>query len=464
MILLAHSYFLRDDPKQTARMKPYAPLATLLAAGLLRARGHELTFFDATLAPGVDAFVEALDVARPRVVAIMEDNFNFLTKMCTLRMRESTLAMVGAARARGCRVVVNGSDAADRAALYLAAGADAVLLGEGEMGLLELAELWAADASAGVGGVAGVAWGGVEGVHRTPARPPLGDVDSLPLPAWDLVDVEVYRREWQAAHGRFSWSMVTSRGCPYGCNWCAKPIFGRRYAQRSPAAVAEEMKRLREEVKPDHIWFADDIFGLTPEWIRDFAREVAQRGARTPFMMQSRVNLMRPATVAALAEAGAEEVWLGVESGSQRVLDAMQKGSRVDEARSATRTLKAAGVRACWFLQLGYPPEQWEDILRTRDLLREERPDDVGVSVAYPLPGTRFYETVRQQLGSKRNWEDTDDLAMLFHGTFGTDLYRRVRDLLHEESRTGVFDDLPWIELSREATGFRGRLPVLAAG
>jgi anaerobic magnesium-protoporphyrin IX monomethyl ester cyclase len=464
MILLSHSYYLRNDPKQVARMRPYAPLATLLAAGLLRERGHEVALFDAMLAPGVDAFIRMLDETRPAVVGILEDNFNFLTKMCTLRSREATLAMIRAARERGCRVAVNGSDASDRPALYLAAGADAVILGEGEMGFLALADRWAADPAAGVDGVAGVAWGGAEGVWHTPARPALDDLDALPLPAWDLVEVEAYRRAWTEAHGRFSWNMVTSRGCPYGCDWCAKPIFGRRYAQRSAAGVAEEMARLRQEVAPDHLWFADDIFGLTAEWIRDFAGEVRVRGARTPFMMQSRVNLMRPATVAALAEAGAEEVWMGVESGSQRVLDAMRKGSRVDEARGATRALQAQGIRACWFLQLGYPPEEWDDLLRTRDLLREERPDDIGVSVAYPLPGTRFHEKVRQQLGAKRNWEDTDDLAMLFHGAFGTDLYRQVRDLLHEESRSGVYDDSLWNELGREANRHRARLPVLAAG
>jgi anaerobic magnesium-protoporphyrin IX monomethyl ester cyclase len=149
--------------------------------------------------------------------------------------------------------------------------------------------------------------------------------------------------------------------------------------------------------------------------------------------MQSRVNLMKPATVAALAEAGAEEVWLGVESGSQKVLDAMDKGSAVDEARAATRALKAAGIRACWFIQLGYLGEQWEDIVLTRELVRAERPDEIGVSVSYPLPGTRFYDMVREEVGRKQNWEHTDDLAMLFHGTYTTDFYRRIRSLLHEE-------------------------------
>jgi anaerobic magnesium-protoporphyrin IX monomethyl ester cyclase len=462
MILLAHSYYLANDPKQQARMKPYPPLATLLAAALLRERGHEVALFDAMLAPGVEAFREALDRHRPAVVGILEDNFNFLTKMCTVRMRHATVDMIGAARERGCRVAVNGSDASDRPALYLAAGANAVVLAEGEMGFMELAEAWSADPAASLAGIPGLALPGKGGsVDRTPARSPLEDLDALPLPAWDLVDAEAYRGAWTEAHGKLSWNMVTSRGCPYACNWCAKPIFGRRYSQRSPAAVAEEMRRLKVEVRPDHVWFADDIFGLTPEWIRAFADEVERRDARIPFMIQSRVNLMRPGVVEALARAGAEEVWLGVESGSQKILDAMEKGTTVQAARVATRSLQSAGIRACWFLQLGYPTETWDDLRMTRDLVRAERPDDIGVSVAYPLPGTRFYESVRAQLGTRRNWEDTDDLAMLFHGTYGTAFYRLVRDALHEEARTGA-DDALWDALQQQEPEHRTADPVHA--
>jgi len=464
MILLAHSYYLAHDAKQQARMKPYPPLATLLAAALLREHGHPVALFDAMLAPGVDAFEAMLERERPAIVGILEDNFNYLTKMCTVRNREATVRMIGAARERGCRVAVNGSDATDRPALYLAAGADAVILGEGETGFLELAELWSADPAAPLDRVPGLALAGERGgVRRTGPRHAVRDLDALPFPAWDLVDVEAYRAAWTGAHGRFSWNMVTSRGCPYGCNWCAKPIFGRRYDQRSPAAVAEEMRRLKAEVGPGHLWFADDIFGLTPEWIRRFADEVRARDARTPFMMQSRVNLMRPDVALALAQAGAEEVWLGVESGSQKVLDAMDKGSRVDAARTATRALRAHGIRACWFIQLGYPGETWDDVLSTRDLIRDERPDEIGVSVAYPLPGTGFYEKVRAQLGARQNWEDSDDLAVLFSGRYDTGLYRRVRDALHHEVTTGRADDARWAALGHEAAAHQASQPAALA-
>src|SRR5262249_26699172 len=178
--------------------------------------------------------------------------------------------------------------------------------------------------------------------------------------------------------------------------------------------VAAELAALRRTVRPDHVWFADDIFGLTSHWLETFAREVVALGAATPFTMQSRVDLMTDAAVAALAEAGAEEVWLGVESASQAVLDEMNKGSTVAEVRDATRRLKRHGIRACWFIQLGYPGEEWDDIVLTRDLIRNERPDDIGVSVAYPLPGTAFYDRVHEELRAKTNWSDSDDLAMMF--------------------------------------------------
>ncbi len=451
MILLAHSYYLRNDPKQLARMKPYPPLATLLGAALLRERGHPVGLFDAMLASGPEAFAAVLADTRPTVVAILEDNFNYLTKMCTVRMREAACVMIGMARAQGCRVVVNGSDASDRPGLYLEAGADAVLPGEGEANLLTLIDAWGADAAVPLRTIPGLALAdGQGGIAYTAAGPPLRDLDALPVPAWDLVDVAAYRQAWRSAHGRFSWNMVTSRGCPFGCNWCAKPIFGRRYVQRSPEAVAAEMQRLKAEVGPDHVWFADDIFGLTPAWIRGFAQAVGRRQSRIPFMIQSRVDLMQPDVVSALADAGAEEVWLGVESGSQRILDAMEKETRVEEIRAATRILRAHGIRACWFIQLGYPPEAWDDVLLTRDLIRAERPDDIGVSVAYPLPGTKFYASVRGELGPRENWEDTGDLAMLFRGAYPTEFYRRVRDALHHEVNTGTADEARWSELARE--------------
>ncbi len=435
-VLLAHSYYLANDAKQWRKMKPYPPLATLLVASVLRERGFDVELFDAMLAGSEAEFVRALDTSDASIVGILEDNFNFLTKMCTTRNREAALAMVAAAHARSRLVAVNGSDATDHATSYLAAGADAVILGEPEVTFAELAEAWTADPRAVLEGIPGLALPGSSAdtaPKRTRIRPFVENLDALPFPAWDLADADAYRTAWKNAHGRLSWNVVTTRGCPFHCNWCAKPLYGTRYAQRSPANVAREVRLLAENVHPDHLWFADDIFGLTPRWIESYAEALAQEGVRVPFMMQSRVDLMTPSAVAALARAGAEEVWMGVESGAQNILDAMEKGTRIQQVRTATRLLRSHGIRPAWFLQLGYPGETWEDLVATRALVLEERPDDIGVSVSYPLPGTKFYETVKGQLGPRSNWRDSDDLAMMFKGTYEESFYRHVRDLLHAE-------------------------------
>jgi anaerobic magnesium-protoporphyrin IX monomethyl ester cyclase len=448
-------------------MKPYPPLGTLLAASVLRARGWDVRFFDAMVAEGVEDFVRMVDALRPPIVGIIEDNFNFLTKMCTVRTREAAHEMIRAAKAVGARVAVNGSDAIDRPHLYLDAGADAVVAGEVEETAAELFDAWRVDPAAPLEGIHGLI---LPGLVRTPVRATIHELDGRPLPAWDLVDVDRYREAWTRAPGRLSWNVVTSRGCPYGCNWCAKPVFGRRYTQRGPADVAEEMRRLKREVGPDHLWFADDIFGLTADWIDAFADEVARRDARIPFLIQSRANLMTPRATAALARAGCEEVWLGVESGSQKVLDAMEKGTRLAQIRTATRNLRSVGIKTGWFVQLGYPGETWQDILSTRDLIREERPDEVGVSVSYPLPGTPFFERVQSQLGAQTNWVDSDELAMLFQGTYETSFYRKVRELIHSEVRDVDWDDAEgvdrlderWRTLGRLEARHRSRHPTVA--
>jgi anaerobic magnesium-protoporphyrin IX monomethyl ester cyclase len=471
-VLLAHAYYLAHDAKQWRKMKPYPPLATLLAAAVLRARGFDVVFFDAMLARDEREFTRALDASGARIVGILEDNFNFLTKMCTTRNREAALAMAATARARGCRVAMNGADATDHAAEYLGAGADAVIVGDPEFGMAELAAIWSGDPDASLGGVAGLALHGGVGldrkvvVRRTPARPLLDDLNAIPFPAWDLVDASAYRAAWKKAHGRLSWNVVTTRGCPFRCNWCAKPVWGNRYAQRSPGNVADEVRLLADTIGPDHLWFADDIFGLSQRWIESYAEALAARDVRVPFTVQSRVDLMTPSAVAALAAAGAEEVWMGVESGSQKILDAMDKGTRVEQVREATRLLRLHGIRPAWFLQLGYPGETWEDILATRGLVHDERPSDVGVSVSYPLPGTAFYERVRGEMGAQKNWRTSDDLAVMFHGTYEESFYRYVRDLLHDEvdgfrkpfaNRGQSFDDR-WRALEALEAGFRATL------
>ena len=252
-----------------------------------------------------------------------------------------------------------------------------------------------------VAGLPDVSVLGAHGVQRAAGKAPLPEPAAAPLPAWDLVDIEKYRRVWRRTHGHFSLNMAASRGCSFRCNWCAKPIWGNQYLQRPPREVAAELIHLRRHYRPDHIWFADDIFGFKVNWVNEFAAALAEGGGGVPFTIQLRADLVSPRMAEALRDAGCREVWIGAESGSQKILDAMNKGTRVRENIHARRLLGDAGIRVGFFLQLGYLGEELDDILATRRLVEEARPDDVGVSVSYPLPGTKFYEAVKQQLGEQ---------------------------------------------------------------
>ena len=433
-VLLTHSYHLPYDRKQVRKMQPYPPLGTLYAAGVLRQHGISVGVFDAMLEEPGPGFREALQKHHPQIVAIYEDDFNFLTKMCLTRMREVAFQMIEDARRAGARVIVHGSDATDHVIEYLKQGSDFVLTGEAEHTLLRLVRALASDDD--LSEVPGVAFlqriGNKETLHMRPPGP-VGQFAGFPLPARDLIDLKPYRDAWTSAHGTFSLNLIASRGCPFQCNWCAKPIFGDSFHARPAAEVAAEIQEVKKQYGATHLWFADDIFGLNRHWVQEFAREIEKRHCRVSFKIQARADLLTGETVRALKRAGCAEVWMGVESGSQRVLDAMGKGLRVEKVIAARGELRHAGIKAGYFLQFGYPGESWDDIQRTIALVRGTRPDDIGISLSYPLPNTRFYERVRQQLGTKQNWSDSDDLCVMFKGAYTDAFYRAIRDALHAE-------------------------------
>jgi anaerobic magnesium-protoporphyrin IX monomethyl ester cyclase len=436
-ILVCHSYFLRLDQKQIARAKPYPPLATLQVVSLLREAGHRVSFFDAMLAEGIEEYERLLKADAPQLVLFYEDNFNFLSKMCLATMRRAACDMIGSARLSGARVIAAGPDVSDAPGPYLRAGADLALLGEGLGTLLELvprldAHL-SADSSDLVRGLSGIASLSGGKVLKASGSKGVALAQDAGLAAWDLVDMDRYRAVWMKAHGYFSLNMAASRGCSFRCTWCSKPIWGNHYLQRSPLEVAAEMAHLKRTFQPDHIWFADDIFGFRVDWVVQFAAATHSAGAQIPFNIQTRADLISERMALALRDAGCREAWIGAESGSQKVLDSMNKGTTVPEILAARERLKAVGIRVGFFIQLGYIDEQIEDILATRDLLASAQPDEIGVSVSYPLPGTKFYDLVKAQLRAKTHWQESNDLDMMFEGTYTSDFYRVVRNLLHDQ-------------------------------
>jgi len=431
-ILFTHSYFLRFDPKQWQQGQPYPPLGALYAAALMRKNSYQVSLFDTMFVHDPKEVSPAITQNAPNYFVIYDDGFNYLTKMCLTNMREAAFRMCKIAKAAGCTVIVSSSDATDRYAEYLNEGADFIIIGEAEHTLLELTN-HIKDGLEDYSGIMGLAYIKNGQIVKTPGRPVLKDLDSLPLPAWDLVDMELYRQTWLKHTGYFSLNMSTTRGCPFKCNWCAKPIYGNRYNSRSPENVVAEIKLLKGLYQMDHIWFCDDIFGLKPAWVLEFAELLKKENISIRYKVQSRADLLiQENTVKALAGSGCENVWIGAESGSQKILDAMDKGIKVEQIREATHLMKEHGIKPSFFIQFGYPGELKEDIRLTIDMINELLPFEIGISVSYPLPGTVFYEKVKADLKKKTNWTDSDEMALMFHNTFPPSYYKQLHRYVHQ--------------------------------
>ncbi|MEO8211423.1 MAG: radical SAM protein [bacterium] len=436
-ILLANSYFLKHDPKEYKGMNLYAPLGTLYAASYLKQQGYGVHLFDTMLANSELDLMKELKSHKPDIFVIYDDSFNYLTKMCLTRMREAAFNMSEIAKDYGCKVIISSSDSTDHTEKYFLHKADYIIIGEGEITLGEIIGHLTSPSQKNLNEIEGLAYVENDVIVKTKKRNVIKDLNSLPFPDWSLIDVERYKKLWYKNRGYFSMNIVTTRGCPYHCNWCAKPIYGQVYNSRSAGSVVAEMKFLKEKYSPDHIWFCDDIFGLKPNWIQKFDETVNKENVKIKFKCLSRVDLLlKENNITHLASSGCDSVWVGAESGSQRILDAMDKGTTVEQIYQSRELLGKKQIKTCFFLQFGYSEETKEDIALTLKMVNDLMPDDIGISVSYPLPGTKFYDRVLSQMNKKQNWEKSDDFEMMFDGEYSTKYYRILHKKVHKEFRS----------------------------
>ncbi|MFM9840621.1 MAG: B12-binding domain-containing radical SAM protein [Cyclobacteriaceae bacterium] len=446
-VLFTHSYFYKLDRKQWRFKQPYPPLGTLQAASVVRAAGFDVSVFDVGLKDNPAEIKPILEKEKPTYLVIYDDGFNYLTKMCLTVMREAAFEMAELAKQQGCVVIINSSDSTDQYEKYFLHGVDYVIRGEGEQTISELLE--GLGKNLALETIAGLAYRKNDQTVVTKPRAVMRELDALPMPAWELIDLEPYRQLWKKHYGYFSLNIATTRGCPYKCNWCAKPIYGNRYNSRSSQHVVNEIEFLLKKYQPDHFWMSDDIFGLKPGWVSAFRDEVKKRKLIFKYKIQSRVDLLlEENNIEALAESGADTIWVGAESGSQKILDAMDKGSTIEQIREARLLLKQKGIKAAFFLQFGYSGETKEDIDATLQMVLDLMPDEIGISVSYPLPGTKFYENVKAGLLEKQNWSDSDDLAMMFAGTYSSAYYKVLHRYIHNRYRIqrGINQMKSWLK------------------
>jgi anaerobic magnesium-protoporphyrin IX monomethyl ester cyclase len=455
-LMLVNPLFLCEDPVEQQLMTPYFPLGLLYLAATAREAGYQVSIFDAMFEKSDEAFVAALEKERPTVVG--------LGVLATVRA--AALRLADLAHRHGAAVVVGGADPTGRPESYLrhqsngSQPVDVVVVGEGEQTLLELLPLFlkGEPIDERLREIAGLAYLDAGGRFvSTAARQHCADLESLPLPARDLIDVETYRQAWRGGHGLFSLSLIATRGCPYGCKWCQKSVFGRSFRPRSPESVAEEMRLIKEQYRPDQLRVVDDVMGIDRQWARAWHDAVLARDAAMPFECLSRVDLMDEELVRLLQEAGCIRIAFGAESGSQKVLDAMNKGTTVEQIRRTAQLCRRHGIETYFYIMLGYPGEEWADIQKTVELLKETRPEQFSSTIAYPLPGTEFFEEVKHRLLDTPDWDYTAENRLLFQRTHSTRFYRWVQRWLHQEWRAARLrhgdDQAPLLQQLRGQAG-----------
>ncbi|MDZ4769865.1 MAG: radical SAM protein [Chloroflexota bacterium] len=398
-ILLAHAYYLHDDAHERQIMKPYPPLGILHLSSYLKKAGFSVGVFDSTFA-ALDDFRARVAAERPPVVGIY---VNMMTKFAALKMMRI-------AREHNCTVILGGPEPISYAREYLEAGADVIVRGEGETALADLIPHLAQHGVNGLAGIAGIAYRDADGVtHETPPRPMLTDLSAHPWADRESIDLAAYMDTWKQHHGASTVSVIQARGCPYTCTWCSHSVYGNTHRRRTPDDAADELLYIKERYNPDRIWYADDVFAINRRWFFQYAAALKQRGVRIPFECISRADRLDDAVIAGLADMGCFRLWNGSESGSQRILDAMQRKVQAADVRAVTHQLRARGIETGMFIMLGYDGEEVIDLKETVAHLKDANPDIFLTTVAYPIKGTAYYEQVADRIVTDKPWEARTD-------------------------------------------------------
>ena len=419
-ILLTHGYFLYEDPKELQIMKPYPPLGILYICSHLRQKGVKAEVFDSTFSSRQELW-DLLKKGPPSVLGVYAN----------LMTRSNVIEILRVAKECGWQTIVGGPEPGAYIKEYLTAGADVVVIGEGEVTLEELVPALQSGNADNWHQIDGIAFRAQDGsVVRTKPREQIKNIDTQPWPARESIDMARYVEVWREHHGMGSVSLITARGCPYHCRWCSHEVFGKTHRRRTPASVADELQFLVSRYQPQMAWMADDVFTIHHGWLFQYAAELKQRGLKVPFECISRADRLNRQVVDTLADMGCFRVWIGSESGSQRILDAMERGVTVEQVQTAVALCRSAGIQTGMFLMWGYEGEELSDIEATVEHVKKTDPDIFFTTVAYPIKGTPYFSEVAERVDSLKVWSDSSDRDFRIRNRHSRQFYKFADRLL----------------------------------
>ena len=425
-LILTHTYYLYEDAKEQKIMKPYAPLGLLYISAYLNQNGVENHLYDSTFY-SLELQLKYIAEKQPKVVAIYA---NLMTKINVITLIKilKTKAEYGFPK-----LILGGPDITYNSKNYLQTGVDFLIIGEGEQTTLELYQ--AIENETAYSSISGIAYLEYNEVIKTPARVKMKDLSELPLPNRAAIPVEKYLETWKAHSEKSSMTVSTQRGCPYTCKWCSTAVYGQSYRRRPADMVAEELLMLKNTYNPDHIWFVDDVFSVSHKWIREFHKEVIQKNAIIPFECITRAERLNDEVLQLLKEAGCFRIWIGAESGSQKIIDAMDRRVDVNVVKEAIQKTNALGIETGTFIMVGYPGEDEDDINESIRYLKAANPTLFTITVAYPIKGTSLYNEIEDKITIQPNWETSTDRDIDFKRTYNRKFYdyavRRIVNEVH---------------------------------
>lgn len=413
-ILFTHAYYLSDDPKEQKIMKPYPPLGLLYVSAYLASKNIINDVFDSTFST-IKKQLEFIENKKPKVICIYT---NLMTKIEVIKLIKTLKTQ----KYNFPKIVLGGPDVTYNVANYLNAGADFLVIGEGEETTFELYN--AIINKENFHTINGIAFLENNKVIQTNARVKFRELDELPLPNREAINMQNYLETWKSNHGQSSMTISTQRGCPYTCKWCSTAVYGQSYRRRPAHQVAEEMKMLKDKYNPDALWFVDDVFTVSHKWLLAFKEEVIKQEAIIPFECITRAERLNDDILQLLKEVGCFRIWIGAESGSQKIIDLMDRRVDVNVVKEAIQKTNSLGIETGTFIMLGYPGETKDDISKTIQYLKEANPTLYTITVAYPIKGTSLYNEVENKITHQSDWETSTDREIDFERTYSRKFYK----------------------------------------
>ena len=422
-LLFTHAYYLSDDPKEQKIMKPYPPLGLLYVSAFLWSKNISNDVFDSTFYSKEEQLTFIFG-KKPKVICIYT---NLMTKIEVVKL----IKILKTATYDFPKIILGGPDVTYNIENYLKTGADFLVIGEGEETTFELYN--AIISTTNFHEINGIAFLENGNVIQTPARTKFRELDDLPLPNRDAIPNEKYLETWKKNHGESSMTISTQRGCPYTCKWCSTAVYGQSYRRRPAHLVAQEMKMLKDQYNPDAIWFVDDVFTISHKWLTAFHEEVFKQKAQIRFECITRAERLNDEILRLLKEAGCFRIWIGAESGSQKIIDLMDRRVDVNHVKKVIQDTNAMGMETGTFIMLGYPGETEDDITETIHYLKEANPTHYTITVAYPLKGTSLYNEIEDKIIEQPNWETSTDRQIEFKRTYSRKYYNyAVKKVVNE--------------------------------